>query len=114
MIPTNEKCRAQPIRPEPPRALLAGLRRGPERNLSPVRMEILAEIKDFQAVPGGAAGHRDLVTRLEFLAVPAISDKVIRRRHFDGPFHDAAIFVLHFESDQRVRLDKMELLHGSL
>src|ERR1700687_5692049 len=87
---------------------------GPERNHFAFRIEICAEIQDFQAVPGGAAGHRDLVTRLEFLAVPAISDKVIRRRHFDGPFHDAAIFVLHFESDQRVRLDKMELLNGSL
>src|ERR1700730_12968982 len=101
MIPTNEKYRAQPIRPEPPRALLAGLRRGAERNHFADRIGNFAEIQDFQAVPSGAAGPRDLVTRLDFLAVPAISDEVIRRRHFDGPFHDAAIFVLHFASDPR-------------
>src|SRR5579871_1215100 len=85
--------------------LLTGLGRRAEWNFLAVGPGNFPQIHHLQAVFGGQAGHRDLITRLQFFPIPTVMNKVVRRRHFHGPFGDRALVILHFQGDERVWLN---------
>jgi len=60
------------------------LRRRSEGNHLTARPRNFPEVQDLQAIPSGEAGNGDLVTRLQLLAVPPVSDEVVRSQ-IEGP-----------------------------
>src|SRR5213593_2304244 len=63
------------------------------------------------SVFGGSTGAGNNVARLQGSSRPSIISKVIQAHHFHFPFHDIALFILHLEINECMRIRPFKSLH---
>jgi hypothetical protein len=73
----------------------------------------MTEIQDLGAILGGLAADFDHLAGVELVPVPSVVNQVIGGGHLHVPLGDIAIFILHIEENERMRLNELKVRYGS-